>query len=93
MSQESSTSRHKKAGPLVLQMGAVTGAVDDLVHGYEQLVHALPNLTETISNVHADTEQMAKALEVCFCNVDYLYLKDSKIFTCFCNAAPYQELS
>jgi hypothetical protein len=51
-------------GPLSLQVGSITGAVDDLVHGYEQLVHSLPNLTNQITNVHADTEQMAKQLEV-----------------------------
>lgn len=51
-------------GPLALQMGTITGAVDDLVHGYEHLVHSLPNLTSQICNVHADTEQMAKQLEV-----------------------------
>ena len=59
--------RQNKAGPLSMQMGVVTGAVDDLVHGYEQLVHSLPNLTEQIGNVHADTEQMAKQLEVFKC--------------------------
>jgi len=56
--------RHQNAGPLALQMGDVTGAVDDLVHGYEQLVHTLPDLTEKIIDVYADTEQMAKQLEV-----------------------------
>lgn len=54
-----------EAGPLALQMGSITGAVDDLVHGYEQLVHTIPNITTQICNVHADTEQMAKQLEVC----------------------------
>ena len=45
-------------------MGGITGAVDDLVHGYETLVQSLPNLSKQIINVHADTEQMAKQLEV-----------------------------
>lgn len=63
MSKEHSV-RHKNAGPLALQMGDVTGAVDDLIHGYEQLVHTLPDLTEKIIDVYADTEQMAKQLEV-----------------------------
>lgn len=55
-----------EAGPLALQMGNITGVVDDLVHGYEQLVHSLPNLTNQICNVHSDTEQMAKQLEVSY---------------------------
>ena len=57
-------SRTDNYGPLSLQMSSVTGAVDDLVHGYEQLVHSLPNLTSQVANVHADTEEMAKHLEV-----------------------------
>jgi hypothetical protein len=60
-------------GPLSLQMGDVTGAVDDLVHGYENLVHALPNLSNQVKNVHADTEQMAKQLEVFASFVVYIY--------------------
>lgn len=51
-------------GPLALQLGGVTSAVDDLVHGYEHLVHTLPDLTSKITSVHADAEQMAKELEV-----------------------------
>jgi hypothetical protein len=57
-------SRTAVHGPLSLQMGTVTTGVADLVHGYEQLVNKLPDLTETVLNVHANTEQMTKELEV-----------------------------
>lgn len=59
-----SMSRIDDYGPLSLQMGSVSTGVADLVHGYEQLVTRLPDLTETVLNVHANTEQMTKELEV-----------------------------
>ncbi|KAJ1433366.1 hypothetical protein B484DRAFT_478373 [Ochromonadaceae sp. CCMP2298] len=50
-------------GPMSLQMGGVTSAVDDLVHGYETLVTSLPTLSRTVMSVHAETEEMAKSLQ------------------------------
>ncbi len=54
----------KNYGPLALQMGTVTGAVDDLVHGYEQLMHTLPELSQKVAQMHSGTENMAIDLEV-----------------------------
>ena len=51
-------------GPLALQMGSVTGAVDDMIHGYEQLVQTMPKLSENVQAMHYRTEGMAKLLEV-----------------------------
>lgn len=51
-------------GMLSLQMGTVTGAVDDLLHGYDQLVATLPNLAEKVSMIQGNTETMANELEV-----------------------------
>lgn len=50
--------------PLSLQMGTVTAAVDDLVHGYEHLVHSLPNVSKNLMQMHGHTEDMARNLEV-----------------------------
>lgn len=54
----------KAHGPLSLQVGAITGAVDDLVHGYEHLVESLPNVSKQVMNMHYTTEELAKGLEV-----------------------------
>ena len=58
------THQNGEYGPLALQMGTVTGAVDDLVHGYEQLVGALPSLSEQVQHMHHGTATLAKDLEV-----------------------------
>lgn len=52
------------AQPLALQMGAVTGAVDDLVSGYEHLVGSLPAVSQQIANMNLETETMAQELQV-----------------------------
>lgn len=52
------------SGPLTLQMGGVTHAVDDLIHGYETLVHSLPTISKTVGDMHQNTEALAKHLEV-----------------------------
>ena len=52
-------SKHQESesyGPLALQMGSVTGAVDDLIHGYEQLVHTMPTLSNNVLQMHSKTE-------------------------------------
>jgi len=51
-------------GPLSLQVGSVTSAVEDLITGYEHIVEALPNLTEKVAVVHNGTKAMAEELEV-----------------------------
>jgi hypothetical protein len=68
----SSSDGGTKHGPLSLQMGAVTGAVDDLVHGYEQLVHTLPSLSGKIAHMHSNTENMANELGVRNSNLNML---------------------
>lgn len=50
--------------PLSLQMGSVTGAVDDLMQGYSALVESLPALATRVSKMTLNTEGMAKELEV-----------------------------
>ncbi len=51
-------------GPLALEMGLVTGAVDDLISGYESLVTALPDVAQRVNDIQNGTEDMAKRLEV-----------------------------
>lgn len=55
---------HYSRGPLSMEMGAITGAVDDLVSGYESLVTALPDVAQRVSDIQNGTEDMAKRLEV-----------------------------
>jgi hypothetical protein len=55
-------------GLLSLQMGAVTGAVDDLIHGYDQLVSSLPLLAQKVNGMQSETEMMANRLEVAECS-------------------------
>ena len=45
-------------------MGVVTGAVDDLIHGYEQLVHTIPTLSNRVNLMQMNTENLAIDLEV-----------------------------
>ena len=47
-----------------MELGAITGAVDDLVSGYESLVTALPDVSQRVSDMQHGTEDMAKRLEV-----------------------------
>ena len=42
----------------------MTGAVDDLIHGYESLVHSIPSIASKVKDAHKNTEEMAKELEV-----------------------------
>ena len=51
-------------GPLSMEMGAITGAVDDLVSGYESLVTALPDVAQRVNVMQNGTEDMAHRLEV-----------------------------
>ena len=51
-------------GPLALQMGSVTGAVDDLIMGYEEIVKSLPAVAEKVSQMHHGTTNLATELEV-----------------------------
>lgn len=51
-------------GPLSIEMGAITGAVDDLVSGYESLVTALPDVAQRVNDMQNGTEDMAHRLEV-----------------------------
>ena len=66
-------------GALSLQMGSVTGAVNDLIHGYEQLVHSLPAVSHNIVQMHSRTEDMAKDLEV------------ERLFLCFGDLIAYNS--
>ena len=50
-------------GPLSLEMGAVTSAVDDLVSGYESLVATLPEVAQRVNDIQSGTECMAHRLE------------------------------
>ncbi len=51
-------------GPMSVSMGLVTGAVDDLMSGYESLVTSLPDVAQRVSQMQNGTEDMAKRLEV-----------------------------
>lgn len=51
-------------GPMAIEMGMVTGAVDDLVSGYECLVTALPDVAQRVNDMQNGTEDMAHRLEV-----------------------------
>jgi hypothetical protein len=47
----------------LLSSNTVGGALDDLVHGYDKLIDTLPIVTERVTQIHNDTEDMAIQLE------------------------------
>lgn len=53
-----------RTGPLSLQVGQVTSAVDDLITGYEHIVDSLPQVASKVSEMHHGTTALAEELEV-----------------------------
>ena len=70
-------------GPLAVDVGLVTGAVDDLVSGYESLVQALPDVAHRVSQIQNGTEDMAKRLEVLICLIKLKDPDELMIILCF----------
>ena len=50
--------------PVTLQLGAVSYAVDDLMHGYDTLISKLPKVNDKLATIQYGTQKLASDLEV-----------------------------